>query len=45
MSVAVKAACAVWNSAVTARNRIAATFIMVAEILQKKMMHINSVAD
>ena len=45
MSVAVKAACAVWDSAVTARNRIAVAFIMVAEILREKMMYINSKAD
>ena len=47
MSVAVKLACAVtvWNSAVTARDRIAATFIMVAEILRKKMMYVNLIAD
>ena len=45
MSVAVKLACAVWNSAVTAKNRIAAAFITVAEILRKNMMYINSIAD
>ena len=38
MSVAVKAACAVWDSAVTARIKIAAAFIMLGKNLRKRMV-------
>ena len=38
MSVAVKfAATTVWDNADTARNRIATAFIMMAELLRKKI--------